>query len=173
MLIVQTSHGSTQRFDTGGRPVLPRRRGDRNGGRTGEAALDLIVSLGGALAQIGPARGILGVTVLGGSLRAPDYTCGCPGRIETSVGAMALVGGAELAMSFGPLLWEKFGPLVWGQCQRGCGKIPPFSESPLLCEKRRVEGRRILTRRPENDISWRGVDWTVVRGDKLQNWIGW
>jgi hypothetical protein len=103
MLIVQTCNGSTQRLDTGGRAVLPSSGGDRDRCRTGEAALDLVISLGGALAEIGPAGGILGVAVLGGSLCAPDYTGRGTGSIETGMGTVSLVGGSELAMSLGPL----------------------------------------------------------------------
>jgi hypothetical protein len=104
VLIVQTCNGSTQRLDTGGRTVLPGRRGNRNACRTREATLDLIVRLGGTLTQVCPAGGILGVAVLGGSLCAPDYTGGGTGSIETGVGTVSLVGVSELAMSFGPLL---------------------------------------------------------------------
>lgn len=104
MFIVQTCHGSAQRLDTGGRTVLPSRRADGNRRRTREATLDLIIRFGGTLTQIGPAGGILGVAVLGGSLRAPDYTGRGTRSIEASVGTVTLVGGSELAMSFGPLL---------------------------------------------------------------------
>lgn len=104
VLIVQTCNGGAQRLDTGGRAVLPRSRGNGDCCRSGEAPLDLIVSFGSTLTQIGPAGGVLGVAVFGGSLSAPDYTGRGTGSIETGVGTVSLVGGSELAMSLGPLL---------------------------------------------------------------------
>jgi len=120
VLIVQTCHGRTQRFDTGGRTVFPRSGGDGDRRRAGKTSFDLVVGLGGTLAKIGPAVGILGIAMLGSSLCAPDDTSGSTGGIETGVRTVALVGGTELAMSLGLLLW-KIGP-VSPNCFTGvCG----------------------------------------------------
>lgn len=50
MLVIHPSHRGSQRLDTGRGTVLARGRGDGDGRGTGEAALDLVVGLGGALA---------------------------------------------------------------------------------------------------------------------------
>lgn len=97
-------HGRAQRLDPGGWTVLPGSGGDGDRRRAGEASLDLVVGLGGTLAQIGPAGGVFCKAMLGGSLGAPDDAGGSTGGVEAGVGAMALVGGSELAMGLGSLL---------------------------------------------------------------------
>jgi len=47
MLVVQVSHGLAERLDASRRAILSARHGDVNGGGALEAALDLIVNLGG------------------------------------------------------------------------------------------------------------------------------
>lgn len=88
--------------------------------------------------------------MLGGSFSAPDDARGSTGGVEAGVGTVALVGSAELAMSLGALLWESM--LSALERRRLRMKYTPLSDKPLLAEKRRVEGRKILRRRPEKDM---------------------
>lgn len=87
-----------------------------------------------------------------GSLGAPDDARGSAGGVEAGVGTVALVGGAELAMSLGALLWRVRSSTPEAEMVGGAGEDSPLSDRPLLVESRRVEGRKMLTRRPEKDI---------------------
>lgn len=63
MLVVHPGHRRPQRLDPRRGTILTRRRRDRDTRGTREAALDLVVGLGGSLAQVGPRRRVLGVAV--------------------------------------------------------------------------------------------------------------
>jgi hypothetical protein len=108
--------GLTQGLDAGRGAVLTRGRRDVNGAGAVEAALDVVLDLGGALAQVGPLLGLLEEAILAGALGTPDDTGRGSGRVETGVGEMALVGGTELAVDLGGCLCV--------DCQRGlpCAK---------------------------------------------------
>ena len=96
VLIVQTSHGTPQRLDTGGRSILSRGRRDWDGCRAREAAQDLVVGLGGSLTQIGPAGRIFGKAVFGRAFRAPHHARGDATCIEACVGTVTRVCRAEV-----------------------------------------------------------------------------
>jgi hypothetical protein len=83
--------GLAQGLDAGGRAVLAAARADVDVGGTGEAALDVVLDLGGALAQVGPLVGLLEEAILGGALSAPDDAGGCSGSVEPSMGEMAVI----------------------------------------------------------------------------------
>jgi hypothetical protein len=101
VFVVKARNGGTEGLDTGGRTILSRSRGDRDALRAGETALDLVIGLGGALAEIGPSGGIFCIAVFCGTLGAPYYTSGGAGGIETGMGSVAFVSGSKLAMGFG------------------------------------------------------------------------
>jgi len=101
MFVVETCNRGAKWLDTGGRTVLSSSGGDRNALGAGETPLDLIVGLGGTLAEIGPFGGILCVAVFRGTLCAPDYTGRGTGGVKAGMRAVAFVGSSELAMSFG------------------------------------------------------------------------
>lgn len=97
-LVVEVGDGFAQRLDTGGGAVLSGGHGHVDGLGPLEAAGDVVLDLGGALAKVGPGIGLLEEAILGGALSAPDDTGGGSAGIETGVGHVALVGIAELAM---------------------------------------------------------------------------
>lgn len=105
MLIVKLGDRFSQRLDTRSGTVLAAMARDIHLLGALKAALDLVVDLGCALAQIGPALGVLQVAVLIGPLRRPDDTGRGAGGVETGMRLVALV-GAELAMDFGGEFWR-------------------------------------------------------------------
>lgn len=100
------SDGLAQGLDAGGGAVLSGGDGDVDGGGPGEAAGDVILDLGGALAQVGPGLGLLEEAVLGGALGAPDDAGGGAAGVEAGMGLVALVGVAELAVDLGLEFWS-------------------------------------------------------------------
>lgn len=106
VLVVQVGNGLPQRLDAGRGAVLAAGYGDVERLRPREAALDLVVDLGGALAQIRPQLGLVEETKLGRTLRAPDDARRGTRGIETRMGQVALVGSAKLAMDLAAGLWR-------------------------------------------------------------------
>lgn len=102
-MVVQVGDGFPQRLDTGSGSILSSCHGDIDSLWAMEAAFDVIVDFGGSLAQIGPLVGTIAKAVLVGTLCTPDNTGGGTGGIQTSMGTMAFVGVAELAVDFGAL----------------------------------------------------------------------
>lgn len=100
-LIVQVSHRLPQGPDASRGAILTGRNGEGDGLGTLEAALDVVLDFGGALAEVGPRLWVLEEAVLGGALGAPDDAGGGAGGVEAGVGHVAFVGGAELAMDLG------------------------------------------------------------------------
>lgn len=103
--VVQVRDRFSQGPDAGGGCVLAGGHGDVDCGGPLEATGNLILDLGGALAQVCPGIGVLEEAVLGGALCAPDYTGGGAAGVEAGVGEVAFVGIAELAVDLGLELW--------------------------------------------------------------------
>lgn len=101
VLIVQLGNSLAQRLDTGGRTILSRSDRYVDARRAGEAASNVILNLGRALAQVGPGVGVLEEAVLGGALGAPDYTGGGAAGVEAGVRLVAFVRVAELTVDLG------------------------------------------------------------------------
>jgi hypothetical protein len=70
--VVQMGDGFSQGLDTSGWPVLAAVQADVDGLGSGEAALDIVLYLGGSLAQICPFIGFLEKAMLSRSLGAPN-----------------------------------------------------------------------------------------------------
>ena len=89
--VVEIGDGFPQRLNARGGAVLPAVDGDVEGGGAVEAALDIVVHLGGALAQVGPLAGVIAESELVGAFGAPDHSRGRTRRIEAGVGTVAFV----------------------------------------------------------------------------------
>lgn len=104
--IVQLGNSFSQGLNTSGWTVLSRSDRDINGGRTFEAAGDIIFDLGSTLTQIRPGVGIFEESKFGSALSAPNHTSGSSAGIETSMGEMAFVGVTKLTVDLGLDLCE-------------------------------------------------------------------
>lgn len=106
-LVVQLGDGLSQGPDAGRGAVFS--GGDGYVDRLGplEAPRNIILDLGGALAQVGPGVGLLEEAILGGAFGAPDDAGRGAARVEAGVRQVALVGVSELAMDLGLDLWRK------------------------------------------------------------------
>ncbi len=71
-LIVEICDSLSQGANTGSGSILSTSHGNVNGLGTLKASIDIILDLGGTLAQVGPLLGVLEVAKLGGTLGAPD-----------------------------------------------------------------------------------------------------
>lgn len=100
MLIVQLSHRLSQRLDTSRGPILAAMA--RNIHLLGplEAALDLVVDLGRALAQVRPRIWVVEVAVLVGALRCPYHARRGTRGVETGM-RLVTFDVTELAMDLG------------------------------------------------------------------------
>jgi hypothetical protein len=98
VLVVQLRNSLPQRPDTSCWAVFSAVGTDINLFRPLEASFYAIVDLGRTLTQICPFFGLLEETVLVGLLRSPHNTSRGAGGIETSMGLVAFVRGAELSM---------------------------------------------------------------------------
>jgi hypothetical protein len=96
VLVVKVGNGISERLDTCCRAILTSRHGDVDVSRTIEATFDVIVDLRCSLAQVGPRRGILKVTMFVSTLSGPDYASTGARGIETSMGFVTFMGSAEL-----------------------------------------------------------------------------
>lgn len=101
VLIVELGDSLPKGSDAGRGAVLAAGHGDVDGLGTLEAAGDVVLDLGRALAQVGPGVRVLEEAVLGGALGAPDDAGGGSAGVETGMGHVALVGVAELAVNLG------------------------------------------------------------------------
>lgn len=100
VLIVQLGHRLSQWLDTCRGTILAAMASNVHLLGALKAALDLVVDLGRALAQVGPGIGVLEVAVLVGALRRPDNTGRGTCGVETGMRLVALK-GAELAVDLG------------------------------------------------------------------------
>jgi hypothetical protein len=100
-LVVEVGDSLAQGLDAGGGAVLAGGHGHVDGFGPPEAAGNVVLDLGGALAQVGPGIGFLKEAILGGALGAPDDAGGGAAGVEAGVGHVALVGIAELAVDLG------------------------------------------------------------------------
>lgn len=116
MLIVEARDSSTQRLDTGRGAVLSCGGGDGDGTRAGETSGDIVVCVGGTLAQVGPLVRVLQVAVFAGALCTPDDTRRGTGGVETGMGTVTLVGVTELTVGFRVELCGEGGTRVSMSC---------------------------------------------------------
>ena len=100
-LVVELGDSLAEGFDTGGGGVLASVHGNFDLVGALEAALDVVLYLGGTLAQVGPGILVLKVAKLGGALGAPDYTGGGAAGVQTGMGQVTFVGATELTMDLG------------------------------------------------------------------------
>ncbi|KAL1998542.1 hypothetical protein VTN02DRAFT_6000 [Thermoascus thermophilus] len=100
VLVVEAGDGGAQRLDAGRGAVLAGGGGDGDGAGAGEAAGDVVVGVGRALAQVGPLVRVLEVSVFAGTLRTPDDARRGARGVEAGMGTVALVGVAELPVRF-------------------------------------------------------------------------
>jgi hypothetical protein len=105
--VVQVRDRLSQGSDTSSWAVLSTGAGDVNGLGTLERALDIIVDFGSTLTEVGPGGWILEETMLHGSFGTPDNTSRGTSGIETGMGAVTLMGIAELTMDLGLRLYTK------------------------------------------------------------------
>lgn len=105
MLVVKPRHGLSQWLDTSRGTILASMACNVDLLRPLEAAFDLIINLRGTLTQVGPALGILEISMFVCALRGPYDTGGGTGRVETGVRLVAFV-GTELTVDLGGELWR-------------------------------------------------------------------
>lgn len=101
MYIVEIGHRHPQWLDTCRWAIFSATHGNVNLRGAMEAALDLIVDLGGSLAQVRPFVGLVGEAILDRPLGTPHHAGRGSGGIESGVGAVAFVSTTELTMDFG------------------------------------------------------------------------
>lgn len=144
-LVVHVCDGLAKGLDTGGRAILSGSSGDVDGGRSLEAALDIVFDLGSALTQVCPLLGLLKETIFTCTFGTPDDTGGGSGRIETGVGQVTLVGSTELTMNLGARLCTGKESLAHGSScivaadDFGCqGVLQQYSMSRMACTLTRI-----------------------------------
>lgn len=106
-LVVELGDGLSQGLDAGRGTVLARRYAEVDGLWSLEAAGNVVLDLGSALAQVGPRLGLIQEAVLAGALSAPDDTGGRSASVEAGVGHVAFVRIAELSVDLGLDLCRK------------------------------------------------------------------
>lgn len=99
--VVQLGNGLSQGSDAGCRAIFSGSHGDVDGLGPLEAAGDVILDLGGALAQVCPDLGLVEKAIFGGALGAPDNASRGAARVKAGMGHVALVGISKLAMDLG------------------------------------------------------------------------
>lgn len=87
--------------------------------------------------------------MFGRAFCTPDDAGGRTRGIETGMGTVTFVGSTELTMGFGAQFW----PALVEYNVNSTMPVSPFSDNSLPAENRRLEGDRMLRRRPEKDIS--------------------
>ena len=107
MGIVKVGDGNPQWLDPGDRPILSTGHGDIDLLGPFEAAFDVVVDLRGTLAKIGPAGWVVGEAMVVCSFRAPDDAGTGSGGVKASMGTVALVCIAELAVNLRSLFTAK------------------------------------------------------------------
>lgn len=100
-LVVQSRDGLAQRLQPGRRAIFPALHRNVERGRACEAALDVILDLGCALAEVRPVVRVVKVAELAGALGAPYDAGGRARGVEPRVRLVALVGVAELGVDLG------------------------------------------------------------------------
>jgi hypothetical protein len=105
VLVVEAGDGGAQRFDAGRGRVLAAVDGDLDLSRPQEAALDLVLDLGCALAQVGPLLRVVEVAALVGAFGGPDDAGRRARRVQAGVRLVALVALAELQVDGRVELW--------------------------------------------------------------------
>ena len=101
MFIIQSRNRCSQGLDPRSRTIFSPRHTDVNCVRALKATLNIIFDFWCSLSQIRPFLGSIGETVLVGAFRTPYYSCGPAGWVQASVGAVAFMRVAELAVDFG------------------------------------------------------------------------
>lgn len=99
--IVEVRHRCSQPLYASGRAVLAPCHADIDLLGSLEGALDPILDLRGALAQVCPLLRLLGEAMFVGAFGTPDDAGRGTGRIETGVGFVAFVGIAKLPVDLG------------------------------------------------------------------------
>lgn len=107
VLVVELGNGLAKRLDATSRSILAAVDRDVNGLGLGEGVWDLVVDLGGTLAQVGPVLRRLLEAALAGTLGAPDDAGRSTRGVEACMRAMALVSLAELLVDLRLELWPR------------------------------------------------------------------
>jgi hypothetical protein len=101
MLIIQVGNGLAQGLYASSGAVFSGGHGDINGVGPGEAASNVVLYLGSALAQISPFVWVFQEAVLAGALSAPDDTRRGTAGVKAGMWHVSFVGIAELPMNLG------------------------------------------------------------------------